>query len=219
MESIMEIAKWAFFVLVSFVVLGITLYFVFSPFALVIGLFNPSAVLDDKKPQTRFRVLKNYALTSFVTVIVGLGMLSSSTFEESAQAANSYTSSVISSSMQSTSKSQLIANRASMTELAQRVQSGMTFSEVISLLGEPDSVLNDEIREAIGELPTGDDLYAFYWKNDKLDCFPVVVTFSSITGLATGKDEGRYCESGLRGTEFLEPLGEPCEGNSLCKFR
>ena len=85
----MEILQWVFYIFLGFLAFGIAIYFVFSPFALIIGLFNPHAVLDDKKPQTRFRVLKRYGITTSILVLIGFSALSSVPAEESVYAAAS----------------------------------------------------------------------------------------------------------------------------------
>ena len=80
----MEIVQLVFYFLLGLLALGVGIYFIFSPFALIIGLFNPRIVLDDKKQQTRMRVLKRYGVTSVIIVGIGLGTLSSATAEDSA---------------------------------------------------------------------------------------------------------------------------------------
>lgn len=94
----MEIVKWVFYALLGILAFGIAIYFIFSPFALVIGVFNPRAVLDDKKPQTRLRVLKNYGITSAILALMAFGAFSSVPAEES-----SYTTSYSTSSVATTS--------------------------------------------------------------------------------------------------------------------
>ncbi|MBD2573178.1 MULTISPECIES: DUF4352 domain-containing protein [Oscillatoriales] len=70
-----------FYVFIGIIALGIGLYLIISPFAFVIGLCKPSIVLNDKKPQTRMRVLKSSGITSIILVLV-LNGLSSVTAEE-----------------------------------------------------------------------------------------------------------------------------------------
>lgn len=101
---------------------------------------------------------------------------------------------------------------------AARIRTDMTFEQVVSLIGEPDTVLNDEIRESIGETAFGDNLQTYYWQNDNPDCFPVAVSFSLSTKRVTGINEGRVCEEGLGQTSFAVPPGESCRGNQLCNL-
>lgn len=86
----MEILQWVFYIFLGFLAFGIAIYFVFSPFALIVGLFSPHAVLDNKKPQTRFRVLKRYGITTSILALIGFGALSSVPAEESVYAATTY---------------------------------------------------------------------------------------------------------------------------------
>ena len=210
----MEIMTWVFYAFFGILAFGIGVYFIFSPSALVIGLFNPRAVLDDKKPQTQIRALKNYGITSTIFCSMAFSVFSPVQATESSYAAAYSTPSV---AMMSTYISS-VQPKSAVSQDAARIRTGMTFEQVISILGEPDTVLNDEIRESIGELATGDDLHTFYWRNGKPDCFPVAVNFSYTTKRVTGIDEGRVCVDGLGQTSLGVPLGESCTDNQLCNF-
>lgn len=105
------------------------------------------------------------------------------------------------------------------SQQAARIRTGMTFEQVTTILGrKPDTILNDAIRESIDEFPTGDDLYTFYWQNDKSDCYPVAVQFSPNSRLVTGIDEGQFCEEWLKESDLADPIGESCNKNQLCEF-
>jgi hypothetical protein len=88
----MEIIKWVFYIFLGIVIVALALYFVASPFALVIGLFNPRAVLDEKKPQTRLRVLKYYGVTSIIMTLISFGAFSSTAAENSVYTPPNYSS-------------------------------------------------------------------------------------------------------------------------------
>jgi hypothetical protein len=98
----MEILQWVFYIFLGFLAFGIAMYFVFSPFALIVGLFSPHAVLDNKKPQTRFRVLKRYGITTSILALIGFGALSSVPAEESVYAATTYSTPSITTASNST---------------------------------------------------------------------------------------------------------------------
>jgi hypothetical protein len=99
----MEIVKWLFYILLGIFVFAIAIYFIFSPFALVIGLFNPRAVLDDKKPQTRIRVLRSYGITTAIlSALIGFGAFSSAPAEESVYATTTYSAPSIATTSVST---------------------------------------------------------------------------------------------------------------------
>jgi hypothetical protein len=88
----MEIVTWVtwfFYALLGIVVLALGLYFVVSPFALVVGLFNPAAVLDEKAPQTRIRVFLRYGITGTISVLIAFGTFVSAPAQESSTVAYS----------------------------------------------------------------------------------------------------------------------------------
>lgn len=87
----MQIIESGLYILLGIFAFAIAIYLIFSPFALIIGLFNPRAVLDDKKPQTRFRVLKSYGITTaIVLTVTGFGAFSNSPAEETVYATPTY---------------------------------------------------------------------------------------------------------------------------------
>ena len=102
---------------------------------------------------------------------------------------------------------------------ATRIRTGMSFQDVVQILGrQPDTIINDEIRQEIGEDPLGVDFYSFQWKNEKSDCFPIVVNFSPISHTVSGLDEGRNCHEGIQEAGLADPIGRSCKNSSNCKF-
>ena len=94
----------------------------------------------------------------------------------------------------------------------QQVEMGMSVEQVKKILGVPATVKNDKIAREIGyDLPS--NLIEFEWRNKKAGCSPVVVDFDSSTLTVNGYDLGLNC-SGM----FIEPIGKPCENNSLCSL-
>jgi hypothetical protein len=114
------------------------------------------------------------------------------------------------------SAAEIEGNHLTVSERARFIHDGMFLSEVKKFLGEPDTVLNDEIRTKMGESVYGDDFHDFYWKNDKEDCVPVDVMFSPVSHEVVGVNKGIYCEPGMEGTLFTQPIGDSCEDNELC---
>ena len=98
---------------------------------------------------------------------------------------------------------------------ASQLQMGMTYQEVVELLGRmPSTVHNDEILRELGEPVTGDNLTTFEWKNDDPACYSVAVDFNS-SGMTTGWNEGVSCPGA---SIFNEPLGKDCAETTLCKL-
>jgi Domain of unknown function (DUF4352) len=71
----MEIFQSVFNFTFGVFIFGFSIYCIFSPFALLVGLFKPSAVLNEKKPQTRFRVFKRYGVTTSILAFICFNML------------------------------------------------------------------------------------------------------------------------------------------------
>ncbi|MBG1258336.1 hypothetical protein [Nostoc commune] len=118
----MEILKWMFYILIG----GIAIYLIFSPFMLVIGLFNPSAVLSSKEPQTRSRVLNIYGIsTAILLTLIGFSAFSSLPTEESVYAATTYSAPSIETASVSTPVVQEIASYSEpdLTEIWTNVKS------------------------------------------------------------------------------------------------
>jgi len=101
------------------------------------------------------------------------------------------------------------------SEKAAQLQTGMTYQAVISLLGrQPDTVVNDQIRQELGELPQGNDLIKFEWANDNPNCHPVSAQFNPLDMTLTGWDQGLTCTGP---SLFNKPFGKPCAETQLCK--
>lgn len=98
---------------------------------------------------------------------------------------------------------------------ASQLQMGMSYREVVELLGRmPSTVHNDEILRDLGEPVYGHNLTTFEWKNDDPACHPVSVQFNS-SGMTTGWSEGKSCPGP---SIFNEPLGKDCAETTLCKL-
>lgn len=138
----MEIVKWAFYILLGFLAFGIAIYFIFSPFALVIGLFNPRAVLDDKKPQTRIRVLKSYGITSTILALMAFGIFSSVPAEESSYATTYSTSSVATTSTYTPTVQQVASSQTPVEEAWVNVRSDRAV-QVVGIIEANDSIVPD----------------------------------------------------------------------------
>lgn len=103
------------------------------------------------------------------------------------------------------------------SQQAAQLRSGMTYQEVFTLLGRmPDTVVNDQIRQELGEPIQGNNLITFEWKNDNTDCQPVTVQFNPSSMTATGWNEGRTCTGS---SIFNEPFGKACSETTLCDLR
>jgi hypothetical protein len=83
-----EIAKLVFYVIAGLFILGLTIYFLVSPFALIIGLFKPSVVLSKEEPKTRCRVLLKYGIST--AILSTFITLSSTTVQNKVYATNTY---------------------------------------------------------------------------------------------------------------------------------
>jgi hypothetical protein len=104
------------------------------------------------------------------------------------------------------------------SDQASRIRTGMSFQDVVQILGrKPDTILNDVVREEMGEYPLGLDLYSLYWKNDAFDCSPIAVSFSSLSHQVTGIDEGRVCMQGFQNMGLSDPIGQSCKNNPDCR--
>lgn len=94
---------------------------------------------------------------------------------------------------------------------------GMTYREVVAVLGRmPDTVVNDQIRQELGEPVQGNNLITFEWKNDNPDCQPVSAEFNPSGMNLTGWSEGRSCTGS---SIFNEPFGKSCVETTLCEIR
>jgi hypothetical protein len=103
------------------------------------------------------------------------------------------------------------------SEKAAQLRMGMTYQEVVALLGRiPDTVVNDQIRQELGEPIQANNLLTFEWKNDNPNCYPVSVAFNPSGMTVTGWDEGRAC---IGPSIFNEPFGKPCSETTLCQIR
>jgi hypothetical protein len=106
--------------------------------------------------------------------------------------------------------------KLSLSQKAAQLKNGMTYKEVVALLGRtPDTVVNDQIRRDLGEPVQGVDLVTFDWKNDDSACQPVSVSFAPSGMTTTGWNEGRTCTGS---SIFNEPFGKPCAETTLCKL-
>lgn len=98
---------------------------------------------------------------------------------------------------------------------AASLKTGMSYPQVIGILGRmPDTVVNDQIRQELGEPAQGNDLITFEWRNDNPDCQPVTAQFNPSGMTLTGWNEGRTCTGA---SIFNEPFGKPCAESTLCK--
>jgi hypothetical protein len=104
-----------------------------------------------------------------------------------------------------------ISRQASLLEI------DMTYREVVARLGRvPDTVVNDQIREELGETTNDNNLITFEWKNDNPNCHPVSVDFDPSGMALTGVDQGRVCPgSGIT----TKPFGKACDETTLCRVK
>ena len=117
----------------------------------------------------------------------------------------------------SISKSNTSERLVPVSKQAIKLSTGMTYRAVIDLLGRsPDTVINDQIREELGEPLQGNTLITFEWQNDNADCQPVSVQFDSSSLRATGWNEGRVC---INSSSSNKPAGKSCTKTSLCNIR
>jgi hypothetical protein len=101
------------------------------------------------------------------------------------------------------------------SQRAAQLRMGMTYREVIDLFGRmPDTVVNDQIRQELGEPVQGNNLVSFHWENDNPNCASVVVQFNPSNMTVTGWDEGRLCTGP---SIFNEPFGKSCNETTLCQ--
>jgi len=103
------------------------------------------------------------------------------------------------------------------SQRAAKLQTGMSYRDVVALLGRmPDTVVNDQIRQELGELPQGHNLVTFEWKNDNPNCQPVSTQFNPLDMTLTGWNQGITCTgSGI----LNDPFGKPCAETTLCKIQ
>lgn len=103
------------------------------------------------------------------------------------------------------------------SQQAALLKMGITYREVVALLGRtPDTVVNDQIRQELGEPVQGNSLITFEWKNDNPDCQPVSAQFNPSGMTLTGWSEGRTCTGS---SIFNEPFGKSCAETTLCELR
>lgn len=101
------------------------------------------------------------------------------------------------------------------SQRAAQLRIGMTYGEVIDLLGRmPDTVVNDQILQELGEPIYGNNLISFEWRNDNPNCGAVAVDFNSSTMTVTGWDQGKLCTGP---STFNEPFGKACSETTLCQ--
>ncbi|MBD1913490.1 MULTISPECIES: hypothetical protein [unclassified Leptolyngbya] len=102
-----------------------------------------------------------------------------------------------------------------LSKKAALLQIGMTYDDVIELLGRrPDTYADDAIRQELGRPVSGVSLLSFDWTNDDPDCYPISVEFDPETMTVTGWDEGTAC-FGASGNN--RPFGKPCAGAEVCR--
>lgn len=102
-----------------------------------------------------------------------------------------------------------------LSKKAALLQIGMTFDEVIELLGRrPDTYADDAIRQEFGRPVSGVSLISFDWANDDPDCYPISVEFDPEAMTVTGWDEGTAC---LGASSNNRPFGRPCAGAEVCR--
>ncbi|AMA07853.1 hypothetical protein [Picosynechococcus sp. PCC 73109] len=108
-------------------------------------------------------------------------------------------------------------NTLSISDKATSLSLGMTYEEVLELLGgQPDTVLNDDIRQEIGEPVQGFDLITFNWRNDKPNCSYISVDFDLIEKTVTGWNDGSFCMDDAT-LILTEPIGKSCSETNLCE--
>lgn len=107
--------------------------------------------------------------------------------------------------------------KVSISQQATLLKMGMTYREVVAVLGRmPDTVVNDQIRQELGEPIQGNNLISFEWRNDNPDCQPVSAQFNPSGMTLKGWSEGRTCTGS---SIFNEPFGKSCAETTLCKPR
>lgn len=106
---------------------------------------------------------------------------------------------------------------APISEQAALLKIGMTYREVVALLGRmPETVVTDQIRQELGEPIQGHNLITFEWSNDNPDCQPVTAQFNPSGMTLTGWNEGKTCTGP---STFNEPFGKSCtEAVELCRY-
>jgi hypothetical protein len=99
------------------------------------------------------------------------------------------------------------------SEAAERVEKGMTYAEVVQIMGRlPDTVVTDEIRKELGELPNGYGEINFEWLNDKSGCLPITIIFDLSTVTVVDVGGGNACFPNAP----TEVFGKPCSETNLC---
>jgi len=106
---------------------------------------------------------------------------------------------------------------SNLSQKAAQIQIGMSYNEVVELLGRrPDTFADDQIRQELGRPVSGVSLISFDWENDDTNCYPVSVEFDPETMTVTGWDEGKAC---FGPGPDNEPFGKPCDATLMCRLR
>ncbi|MBD2329965.1 hypothetical protein [Alkalinema sp. FACHB-956] len=105
----------------------------------------------------------------------------------------------------------------SISQKASLLKMGMTYRDVVAALGQtPDTVINNQIRQEIGEPIQENNLITFEWKNDNPDCHPISAQFNPLDLTLTGWNEGKTCTGP---SSFNKPSGKSCAETTLCDLK
>ncbi len=181
----------------------------------IIGLSVPIVVILILRQHHHWNKIRLVILFASITsLIVFLAYLRQSIEYQSQHNQGKDESTIVNEPQQS---NESISQVSRISQKAAQLRMDMSYQEVFALLGRvPDTVVNDQIRQELGEPIQGHTLITFEWKNDNLNCQPVSVDFDSSKMTATGWNEGRVCTGP---SIFNEPFGKSCSETALCKVR